>query len=426
MRGKDLSGLRRFSGWVEPRSKHTSFVLDRTMLVSLLIFGFFLVSIILAQGCLLAAEIGQLSSDSGIQTTRMQIMKFEFLGEVVFPTGYQFQHTEVGGLSGITYHPQTNRFYAISDDRSRINPARIYSLTIDLKNGLLDPGDLVFTGVITLLDGSGKPFRRNHIDPEGIAITNAGEFYISSEGDIKKRIAPFVNGFDANGKLIRELTIPMKYLPSPKSGIRNNLSFESLAITPDQCFLFTAVENALLQDGPAAKTGKKSMARILKYDLKRGDAVAEYVYPVAGVPQAHQILSGSWSNGLVELLVLDDESSLLALERGYSMATGAVVKLFHVALQDATDVIAEFSLLANTKNTVPKHFSPVQKKELLDMSELVSRVDNLEGMTFGPDLPDGRRTLIMVSDNNFSSVQKTQFIALALTFLTDIPVQNDF
>jgi hypothetical protein len=36
---------------------------------------------------------------------------------------------------------------------------------------------------------------------------------------------------------------------------------------------------------------------------------------------------------------------------------------------------------------------------------------NLEGMTFGPRLPDGSRTLVFVSDNNFSSGQLTQFLA---------------
>ena len=40
-------------------------------------------------------------------------------------------------------------------------------------------------------------------------------------------------------------------------------------------------------------------------------------------------------------------------------------------------------------------------------------IDNIEGMTFGPNLPDGRRTLVIVSDNNFSAGQFTQFIALA-------------
>ena len=41
-------------------------------------------------------------------------------------------------------------------------------------------------------------------------------------------------------------------------------------------------------------------------------------------------------------------------------------------------------------------------------------IDNIEGMTFGPSLPDGRNTLIIVSDNNFSAGQFTQFVLLAL------------
>jgi hypothetical protein len=41
----------------------------------------------------------------------------------------------------------------------------------------------------------------------------------------------------------------------------------------------------------------------------------------------------------------------------------------------------------------------------------VSRVDNLEGMTFGPALPNGKRSLVLVSDNNFNPLQLTQFLA---------------
>jgi hypothetical protein len=36
-------------------------------------------------------------------------------------------------------------------------------------------------------------------------------------------------------------------------------------------------------------------------------------------------------------------------------------------------------------------------------------------MTWGETLADGRRTLIFVSDNNFSSTQFTQFLAFAVT-----------
>ena len=40
--------------------------------------------------------------------------------------------------------------------------------------------------------------------------------------------------------------------------------------------------------------------------------------------------------------------------------------------------------------------------------------DNLEGMTFGPTLTDGRQLLIIVSDNNFAADQVTQFLAVAV------------
>ena len=47
-----------------------------------------------------------------------------------------------------------------------------------------------------------------------------------------------------------------------------------------------------------------------------------------------------------------------------------------------------------------------------------TKVDNVEGMSFGPTLPDGHTSLILVSDNNFSTSQhKTQFIILRLDSL---------
>ena len=35
-------------------------------------------------------------------------------------------------------------------------------------------------------------------------------------------------------------------------------------------------------------------------------------------------------------------------------------------------------------------------------------------MTIGPKLPDGRRSLVLVSDNNFAASQFTQFLLFAL------------
>jgi Esterase-like activity of phytase len=51
---------------------------------------------------------------------------------------------------------------------------------------------------------------------------------------------------------------------------------------------------------------------------------------------------------------------------------------------------------------------------LLDLDALGITLDNVEGMAIGPDLADGRRTLVLVSDNNFSPAQFTQVLLFAL------------
>jgi hypothetical protein len=63
----------------------------------------------------------------------------------------------------------------------------------------------------------------------------------------------------------------------------------------------------------------------------------------------------------------------------------------------------------------------VSKRLILDVeADLGIAPDNIEGMAFGPALPDGRLPLILVSDNNFAANQTTQFIVLAVE-LDEVP-----
>ena len=343
-----------------------------------------------------------------------QIVGYDYIGQATFPTGYKFKDTIVGGLSGITYDPKMNCYYAISDDHSQINPARFYSLTIDLTDGHLDQGDIVFSNVTKLIDEHGLWFRTGTLDPEGIAFSAKGIFYIASEGVARKGIPPFINGFEFNGRQKSSLPIPKKYLPTGKTGIRSNLAFESLTITPDDRYLYSGLENALHQDGPAADLNQESYSRIVQYDLTSGKIAAEFIYVVEAVAQAPQPSNGSHSNGLVELLAMDNNGTLLALERSYSRGKGVTARLFQVSTQGAFNVANVSSLLAKKGCLHVNPHWPVAKKEILNFSDFILSLDNLEGMTFGPTLPDGRQILIVVSDNNFSKIQRTQFIALAL------------
>lgn len=44
------------------------------------------------------------------------------------------------------------------------------------------------------------------------------------------------------------------------------------------------------------------------------------------------------------------------------------------------------------------------------MDSLGVFTDNIEGVCWGPKLPNGKRSLIFVSDNNFSPLQQTQLL----------------
>ena len=44
------------------------------------------------------------------------------------------------------------------------------------------------------------------------------------------------------------------------------------------------------------------------------------------------------------------------------------------------------------------------------MDDLKIYTDNIEGVTFGPVLPNGHKTLLFIADNNFTVVEKTQVL----------------
>lgn len=335
---------------------------------------------------------------------RLDVGGIELLGEVRIPTGTTFASTVVGGLSGIDYDAERKRYVAISDDRSQFGPARYYTLSIDVRDGDLVDGDVELTDVVTLKRADGTTYPPLSLDPEGLALAPGGQVHVSSEGDANAGIAPFVNRYRlADGVLTAELPVPDAYTPTATSGIRNNLAFESLTAAKDGRQLVTATENALVQDGPAASLTTGSPARVLVY--RRGQPAAEYRYdtdPVADAP----VPAGTFAtNGLVELLALDDRGTFLALERSFSNGVGNDVHLYRIELDDASRL----------RPGQPIDAVPALRKQLvLDLGELGLTIDNLEAMTFGPELADGRRSLIVVSDNNFSATQFTQFLAFAV------------
>ncbi|NDJ23362.1 hypothetical protein GS682_17320 [Nostoc sp. B(2019)] len=354
---------------------------------------------------------------TNLTTGAIEISGIKFIGESSLPKGLTFQNTEIGGLSGITYDPKNELYYAISDDRGQKANARLYTLKIDLSKGALKNGGVVPVGVTTLLNENNQTFSPGETDTEGIALTNKATVFISSEGDAGKLINPFIKEFSlSSGKEITTLPIPNKFLPDQSSqrGIRNNLAFESLTITPDKKHLFTATENALIQDGLAAKPKIGTPCRILQYNLLTNQPEKEFLYQTEPVTPFLNI-TGKFASGLPDLLALDNQGHFLSLERSFT-GLGFAIFLFQVSLEGADDIHNIDSLLAVESKTV----KPVQKKLLLDLRTLDVLLDNIEGLTLGSKLPDGQQALILVSDNNFNPLQRNQIVAFKLQIETPL------
>ncbi len=348
------------------------------------------------------------------------VVDVEFLGEVIVPTGTVFEATEIGGLSSITFDAQRNVYYVLSDDqgnRPTGDPVRFYTVAIDLADGTLDEEDVDFLAVEQLFDDGNMPYAPGGLDPEGFTLGRPGFLFMSSEGNTLADpiIDPFIKRYNRQGRVTATLPVPDKYIPNGvDKGVRFNLAFESLNPTPDGRHLVTAGEGALFQDGPASTFTNGSLARILLYDLGKRTPTSEYVYEVGPWAEPSDIFG---VNGIVEVLPIDNAGTMLVMERSFSVGgnlgggTGNVVVINEISTQGATDVL-DVDALYEGGSPIP--FTPVSQREIFAYDDLGIPIDNVEGMTFGPTLPDGRRTLVTVSDNNFAAGQFTQFIVLAL------------
>ncbi|MEO1671424.1 MAG: esterase-like activity of phytase family protein [Cyanobacteria bacterium J06631_2] len=337
----------------------------------------------------------------------------EFVDQVEIPKE-KFQDALIGGLSAIAYNREQDVFYVLSDDRSKRDPARFYTFKLEIeqnqqqqiKIASFKPQNVTF-----LLNGKNKKYKKGRIDPEGLAISPRNTVYISSEGNASKGIDPFIAEYElASGKKVSELRIPQRYLTEEKSlGIQDNSAFESLTINrtglPEDPFrVFTATEDALLQD-ESFEGEEQTRIRFLHYlvnPVGNPIIVAEHLYMLE--PTSIEVVA----NGLTELLALPTEGYFLSLERTYGF-TGAGAKIFQVIVGNATDTSNIESMRGDLGQV-----QPLKKELLLDLADLDIYLDNLEGMTLGPRLPDGSRSLLLVSDDNFKDDQISQLLLFRL------------
>jgi hypothetical protein len=213
---------------------------------------------------------------------------------------------------------------------------------------------------------------------------------------------PAVRAFSlADGSMMGTVPLPANLLTR-----RPNRGPESLAIEPDGRSLWTANEEALVNDGPPATVGGGTVVRLTRLSLaadeqplpfdrlrSRREPPATTAFQAAyGVEPPHafvRVFAGQPLSGVAALVALG-RGRLLVLERsGGPGLPPFASRIYLVDTKAAVDVSAVERDLSARKEAL------VEKRLLWSDSLGI----NLEGVCLGPMLADGNRALVAIADN---------------------------
>jgi len=322
-----------------------------------------------------------------------------------------------GGISGIDIDPVTGTAFLVSDDRSDLEPARFYQAKIGIDSQGFSHLDVISSTPLLQKNGDAYPNAKaggDVPDPEALRIDpRSGALVWSSEGDQKLGLNPFVRRVDQAGRFLDELfTSPFLVISKDGvRGVRNNLAFEGL--TYDTGNLWVAMEAPLFQDGPVANLEHGAFARFTKLSPD-GKLLGQYAYPVDAIPVAPTGGKKRGDNGVSEILSLASLGSpsnhhLLVVERSGREVDDLVfqfeIRIYEADLGEATNV-------ADLPSLEGASIRSATKRLVMNLNNAdIGPVDNIEGAAWGPRLPNGHPTLVLVSDDNFNAKQVSQFLA---------------
>jgi hypothetical protein len=316
-----------------------------------------------------------------------------------------FNGATLGGFSALTYSSQANKIYALVDDKA--NP-RFYTLSLSATDSPSTSTPLKVEAVTLLKDplqlDSSEPFPT--LDGEGLVLTRHGTVFVASEGNQSLKIPPRLSEFKVDGGAWQQdLPLPKQFwMLNPDDdilalGVNPNQGFESLAISAEGDRLFTATAAPLKQDA------SQPFSRFLHYWIGEPEPIliSEHLYPLDSDPKDGTL------HALTDLVSIDNAGHFLSLERSYSPTTGYGATLYQLATGVATDISGIRTLPPSLKGIVP-----ILKQPLLNLAELNIPLQNLEGLSIGPQLTDGSRSLLLISDNGAKPAVPTQVLMLRL------------
>ena len=276
-----------------------------------------------------------------------------------------------------------------------------------IRSGLGTP-ELADTVVLRRQDGTTYPSQKQGglgPDPEAMRFrARTGTLLWADEGDIRRGQDPALHEITMEGRHLRDFALPPMFRAGQaNAGPRHNLTFEGMALLPDDSGVWVAMESALVQDGPVPAFGRPGgPCRLTLFDMAGGRPVRQLAYMPDAIPAAPVPASGFADNGVSEILMID-ASRMLVLERAYMAGVGNSLRLYEIDTRAGTNTLGMAALAEGMYQASPK-------KLVLDFADSgLDRLDNTEAMAWGPVLPGGQRTLVFASDDNFNPGQITQF-----------------
>jgi hypothetical protein len=226
------------------------------------------------------------------------------------------------------------------------------------------------------------PYNPNGLDPEGIARTADGHFWISDE------YAPSILELDAEGHVLTRhvpagaeefyqsagVGYPVKgSLPAALVYRKDNRGLEDIALLPDGRTIVAALQSSIVVPGQKDRI----ITELVSFDTKSGKTVHEFEYK------------------------FDEPTTFAPGTRGRKLKISALVPADqnHVLVEERTDDEARFNLVK--LDPADDLITEADKKLVVNLAG----VDGVPGKIEGAALKS-KDTLVVISDDDFGFVQR--------------------
>lgn len=350
-----------------------------------------------------------------------EVSSLELITSIEIPYQMEFQETQIGGITGITFNTKNKNFYTLVSNQEDNSTSRFYQ--VQIKDWDKVP-TLEFKKVFFLSERNNKNFQTfdEFIDrmatgkrtkftvpqPEDMAYSpkdnqlvwaNNQHFYTLDTLSFYNQ--SFIAKMELTGRMTYTYALPKTFKFSSYSNLQPEKMLKAISIAPTGEKLFLAPEKSLMEDRASELSYDTGYVRIFQFRNDSRSFEIYYAYPI-DIPNDLNIDPVNEKRNIAALTALND-SLLLVLERVENLDGSNRFLLFAVDLNKDNQIKSRKNLIEFKK------FLPLNKRLIADFNEIEPLQNHLwDGMCLGP-VVNGRQSLVLVSNNEFSEEKKTVF-----------------